>query len=226
MPIEHDGRMTREEKLPHMIEWWRKSFTLAANSGIHRDNIGDIVRQSTIRLRDDCKWFFYTLERCDVPLLVFSAGLGDIIAKWLAQECGTFTNMKLVSNFLQFDPTTGIVGGLHGPLIHVFNKNEASARLLLDADYERSISGRTNVLLIGDSLGDVDMASGLPTLNNLLKVGFLNDFHVEPNNNNNNNNTHDTCDANKLTSYMNAFDIVIINDPTFNVPNAILRSLI
>ena len=70
MEIEHDVKMTREEKTPFMIEWWQKSFELTVASGIHRDNIGEIVRQSAIKLRTGCDWFFYTLEKWDVSISV------------------------------------------------------------------------------------------------------------------------------------------------------------
>jgi cytosolic 5'-nucleotidase 3 len=53
------------------------------------------------------------------------------------------------------------------------------------------------------------MASGVPSVNNILKIGFLNE-HVD----------------HLLPKYMEAYDIVTIKDATFSVPNAILRSII
>lgn len=53
------------------------------------------------------------------------------------------------------------------------------------------------------------MHEGFPHINSVLKIGFLNDNFDQ-----------------LLPVYENLFDIVIINDQTFNVPNAILRSII
>ena len=197
--------MTREQKLPHMIDWWQKSFDLVVSTGITRQNLVDIVRHSTTHLKEGCLWFFYTLERCEVPLLIFSAGLGDMIQEWLTQDCGNFKNIKIVSNFMSFDQETKKISGFQSTTIHIFNKNES---VLLDTESENLIKNRPNVILIGDSLGDTDMANGVKC-NNILKIGFLNE-HVEQ----------------LLPKYMDAYDIVTIKDATFSVPNAILRSII
>jgi HAD superfamily hydrolase (TIGR01544 family) len=208
MPIEHDPKMTKEQKLPYMIEWWTKSMELTVQTQIHHDDIIEIVQNSTTHLKEGCQWFFYTLERYEVPLLVFSAGLGNIIQEWLLHQLGSFKNMRIVSNFMAFDKDTNRITGFIGSLIHIFNKNEG---VLLETEYEKLIANRPNVILLGDSLGDVDMANGFPSLNNIIKIGFLND---------------ETNSKELLAKHMNAYDIVIINDNTFNVPNAILRSII
>lgn len=146
LPIEHDPTMTKEEKIPFMIEWWSKTFELVIESQISRDNLIEIVRNSTTHLKEGCQWLFYTLERCDIPLLIFSAGLGDIIQEWIMQQCGTFKNMKIVSNFMSFDSVTNKITGFQGNMIHIFNKNEG---VLLDTEYEKLIENRQNVILLG-----------------------------------------------------------------------------
>ena len=206
MPIEHDPKMSKEEKIPYMIEWWSKSFDLVVQTQVTRDSIREIVHNSTTHLKEGCQWFFYTLERYDIPILVFSAGLGDIIHEWIIKQCGSFKNMKIISNFMSFSNLTNRVTGFEGNMIHIFNKNEG---VLLDTDYEKLIVNRPNVILLGDSPGDVEMANGFPKLNNILKIGFLN-THVDE----------------LLPKYMDIYDIVTIKDDTFNIPNAILRSIL
>ena len=53
--------------------------------------------------RDGCDWLFDELHKCDVPLLIFSAGVGDIIQEVLKQQYTVYDNMKIVSNFMDFD---------------------------------------------------------------------------------------------------------------------------
>ena len=74
--IEHNSKMTREEKIPFMIEWWTKSFDLIVESGVTKEDIKEIVQNSLndSHLKTGCDWFFYTLERYDIPLVIFSAG--------------------------------------------------------------------------------------------------------------------------------------------------------
>jgi 5'-nucleotidase len=62
------------------------------------------------------------------------------------------------------------------------------------------------VILLGDSLGDIEMANGFPTLNNLLKIGFLN-----------------TKVDVLLPEYLTSYDIVLVEDDSFDVANAILQ---
>lgn len=61
--------------------------------------------------------------------------------------------------------------GFEGQLIHTFNKNEGA---LNNCQYFSQIDERRNVLLLGDSLGDLRMADGIDNLEICLKIGFLN----------------------------------------------------
>jgi len=205
-PIEHDHSKTKEEKMPYMVEWWEKSNELIVSTGLSRDDLRHIIQNSMTHLKHNCKSFFRALEAHDIPCLVFSAGLGDVIEEWIEHECGLYRNMKIVSNFMDFDEETNRIKGFRGKIIHIFNKNEG---VLLDTDYEKTIHNRPNVILLGDSLGDIEMANGFPSLSNVLKIGFLN-----------------TKVDVLLPEYMESFDIVLIQDDTFDVPNAILSSIL
>lgn len=66
----------------------------------------------------------------------------------------------------------GIMVGFKGKLIHMFNKNEDAIH---SSDYFEKLYNRTNVILMGDSIGDIKMALGVPQPSSVLKIGFLND---------------------------------------------------
>lgn len=61
--------------------------------------------------------------------------------------------------------------GLKGDIIHPFNKNHTS---IGNSDYFDSLKCWDNIILLGDSLGDVDMTEGMKNINVILKIGFLN----------------------------------------------------
>ena len=109
-----------------------------------------------------------------------------------------------------FDDETKLIKGFTEPIIHIFNKNESA---LIGTDFEKEIVKRPNVMLLGDSLGDVHMAGrGLGfhgRIENILKIGFLNTKVDE-----------------FLKTYMDHFDIVLIDDSTFDIPNSILRYIL
>lgn len=66
----------------------------------------------------------------------------------------------------------GVLRAFKGQLIHTFNKREGA---LLHAAHLTELQGRPNVLLLGDSLGDLTMADGVAQPQHILTVGYLND---------------------------------------------------
>ena len=58
--------------------------------------------------RDGCNAFFALLHQHSIPLLIFSAGLGDIIEEVIQQRSKFYGNMKIVSNFMKFDESVSV----------------------------------------------------------------------------------------------------------------------
>lgn len=66
----------------------------------------------------------------------------------------------------------GTLQAFKGQLIHIYNKREGA---LLNSGHFQELRERHNVLLLGDSLGDLTMADGVHRMENILKIGYLND---------------------------------------------------
>lgn len=66
----------------------------------------------------------------------------------------------------------GKLVGFKGDMIHIFNKNEGAIHR---SDYFLDLAHRENIILLGDSMGDLRMADGATSNKDLLKIGFLND---------------------------------------------------
>jgi len=64
----------------------------------------------------------------------------------------------------------GDLVGFKEPIIHTMNKNES---VLGDDTYFYDLAHRGNAILMGDSDGDIQMASGLKNPGAVLKIGFL-----------------------------------------------------
>lgn len=71
-----------------------------------------------------------------------------------------------------FSVLQGFLRGFKGQLIHTYNKNSSVCR---NSSYFQQLQGKTNVLLLGDTMGDLTMADGVQGVENILKIGFLND---------------------------------------------------
>lgn len=201
-PIEIDAARTVEEKLPLMVEWWTKVHELLIQQKIRKDLLSQVVRESSAMLREGYKGFFDHLQEQQVPLLIFSAGVGDILEEVIRQNQVFHPNVHVISNYMDFDDS-GILNSFKGDLIHTFNKSEGA---LLHAEHFLELRDRANVLLLGDSLGDLTMADGVANTQHILTVGFLND-QVEK----------------RKESYINSYDIVLVEDETMDVPNAVLN---
>jgi 5'-nucleotidase len=134
--------------------------------------------------------------------------LGDVIEVFLEKEIPEFkhnhASSHIVSNFIEYD-SNGNLKRFSKKLIHSFNKNEHEIH---DTPYYQSILNRPNVILLGDTVGDVGMIGGMKNLKQILKIGYLNRSTPE-----------------KLEVYKSVFDIVICDDQTFDVPNLILNAI-
>ncbi|CAF1934033.1 unnamed protein product [Rotaria magnacalcarata] len=207
-PIEYDVCMNIDEKIPLMIEWWRKAQALLLSSNLNQSIIRALVYQSKLELKNGVKKFITELLRSKIPILVFSAGLGNVIEIFLEKEIPEFTLnhelSQIISNFIQYD-TNGNLVAFSKKLIHSFNKNEHEIH---DTPYFKSILNRSNVILLGDTLGDVDMIAGMKNLKRILKIGFLN-----------------RSTPAKLEVYKSAYDIVLCDDQTFDIPHLILKAI-
>ncbi|XP_068179136.1 cytosolic 5'-nucleotidase 3 isoform X1 [Antennarius striatus] len=204
-PIEIDPHLTTEEKFPFIVEWYFKSHTLLVEQRLEKDKLSEVVRESDAALREGYEQFFERLRQHNVPVFIFSAGLGDVLEEIIRQAGVYHPNVKVVSNFMDFDDN-GILRGFKGELIHVYNKHEGALR---NTEYFKQLKDYCNVVLMGDSLGDLSMADGVPNVENILKIGFLNDKVEE-----------------RLDKYLDSYDIVLVKDETLEVPNAILQKVL
>uniref|UniRef100_A0A4X2M444 5'-nucleotidase, cytosolic IIIB n=1 Tax=Vombatus ursinus TaxID=29139 RepID=A0A4X2M444_VOMUR len=102
-PIEIDPNRTVKEKFPLMVEWWTKAHNLLCQQKIQKYQIAQIVRDSDAMLREGFETFFNTLYQSNIPLLIFSAGIGDILEEIIRQMNVFHPNIHVVSNYMEFD---------------------------------------------------------------------------------------------------------------------------
>ncbi|RAL54816.1 hypothetical protein DM860_013512 [Cuscuta australis] len=208
-PLEFNPSIPLDEKARLMEEWWGKTHGLLIEGGLTYDAIKKSVANANIAFRDGVAELFELLEERNVSVLIFSAGLADIIEEVLRQKlCKSFKNVRIVSNRMVFDEN-GHLLHFKGKTIHVLNKNEHALDMAaplhdqFDEDKgmvneESSLKQRTNVLLLGDHIGDLGMSDGL-NFETRISVGFLN---------------HNIDDS--LDSYRNAFDVLYLDDASMH----------
>ncbi|XP_020222999.1 7-methylguanosine phosphate-specific 5'-nucleotidase A isoform X2 [Cajanus cajan] len=216
-PLEFSPTIGLEEKTKLMEEWWGKTHGLLVEGGLTYESIRQSVANANIAFREGVSELFEFLEERDIPVLIFSAGLADIIEEVLRQKLHrSFKNVRIVSNRMVFDDGGHLVS-FKGKVIHSLNKNEHALDMAAPVherlgyvdgpiDDNASIKKRTNVLLLGDHIGDLGMSDGL-NYETRISMGFLN-HNIE----------------NSLSCYREAFDVVFVNDaPMWEVIKLVSR---
>jgi cytosolic 5'-nucleotidase 3 len=225
-PIEQDPVMDADVKFAHMEDWVGKHNKLFMEVGLTED----IVQTSVLRALDNGKFrlrggveeLLSTLEEHAVPLLIFSAGIENVLEFALQSALSPATsdgvicmkplpeNLNIISNRVLFD--NGLITGFTEPVLHVYNKS-CHAWLKRNAHFTVA-DGRRNVLLFGDSLGDIKMSQGYEDqIDNIIRVGFLNDR---------------TKADSQLDTYLleSNYDMVIVGDPGVEVHQHLLEKIL
>lgn len=160
-PIEISQTISHREKQKAMRDWWMAALAMMQKYGLTEEIIEDIAIRNFMRLRDGSINFFNILSDREIPLLILSAGIGNVISKFLKVRSLLTSNVTITANKLIFD-THGAVAGFCEPVIHSFNK----AR--------RTSTPRSYVLLLGDTIEDAQMVSNADK-DCVIRVGFLNE---------------------------------------------------
>jgi len=214
-PIEIDPHMPADEKAQHMADWVTKAHQLLLSHGLSTDVIekavDNAIKAKSIVLRDCVEDFFLFAKQHGVPLLIFSAGLQDVMIEVLRRSLNhhdVLDYINVISNKCQFSDE-GVVEAFNNPLIHVFNKRSSH---FSEHNYIQECNENfSRIILIGDSIGDVHMSEGLKAhgTERVLSVGFLSDLVDE-----------------RMDQYLEAFDVVILGDNSFDPALKVLKYVV
>ena len=199
--IEFDPTLTPAQKEPHMLEWYAAAHEAILSGGLTRAALSAAVAASlasgALALRAEVPALIAATGAAGVPLLVFSAGVADVIEVLLSQALfgsGPLpAHISVVSNRMAWSAAGAHAGWATEPLVHMFNKNEACLR---GSHLYEELRRRPNVLLCGDSVGDASMADGLPHAA-VLRLGVLNAAEPER--------------EPHMAAYADAFDALILS---------------
>lgn len=198
-PIEIDMTITDEEKSKAMDEWWRAHINLFYEYNLNEKAVKDSIAGGGLEYREGAKEFINKMHSLNIPVIIISAGIGNVIEEFLRKENDYFDNIKIVSNFIEFE--NGYIKRIIGDTIHALNKNIIS----LDNNSKELLKSRDNILLLGDGVADLKMVDE-KDLSRTISVGFL-DEKIDEN----------------LEFYNKGFDIVITNQGSFEEVNKILN---
>ena len=205
--IEKDPELPLEVKIKAMVQWMEISEQLLKGFEFDPTELVEVAEKYGSDLRDGTKTLMERLNAAKIPVLVFSAGLGDVVEAILKHNEVLLPNVEIISNFLKY--SSNKLDGFNGKKIHVFNKNET----VLDQEHLKRLEKRKNILLMGDSIGDTTMSDGIKDVENVFKIGFLYDKDNE-------------IVEKSLESYMDSFDVVLVDDQTMDLPLSIIERIV
>ena len=190
-----------------MYEWWKKHKELLIECGFDKklviQSVKDIIKEDNLLFREKSKEFFKILKENNVPLIIMSSSLKGLIEEFIKQTKTYSNNIHVIANSFEFDGNGKAVA--IKKIVHVLNKNETSIE---GPPIYNKLLKRKNVLLLGDSLGDLGMIEGFD-YDNLIKIGFLNK-NVDEN----------------LERYTNEFDVVLTGDGDMDYVNGLLKRIL
>lgn len=197
-PLELDYTIKDEDKKKLMREWAQKSFELLKEY-IIEDNVKQAVQNATIYLRNGVKEFLEDMYSKNVPVIVMSSGVGNVVQKFLEKENCLFSNMTIVSNFFDFkEEKTNI--DLDN-IMATSNKDY----IRIPENIRKHIASKSKALLFGDLIEDIKMMDK-ERLKHTLTFGFL-DIQIEEN----------------LKRYQENFDVVFTEKGDYNYVKDILK---
>lgn len=146
------------------------------------------------------------LHENNIPLIILSAsGLGyESISYTFEKIHKLYDNIEIISNAFIRDESWKAIA-VREPVIHSFNKDET---VIKNFPIYKKIKDRKNILLLGDGIGDANMADGFE-YENILKIWFLN---------------NDTPESRE--KFSEAYDLLILGDGSMDEVIEIVKKIL
>lgn len=202
-PFELDYNLDYDTKSNYMQEWYSKNINLFYEYGLTYDIFLTCVNHADFSFRNGFKDFLNVLSKHHIPVIVLSAGIGNVIYELFKLNDLLYDNLHIISNFIKFDKT-GAMLPFNDVIIHSCNKCLDT----LPINFRNDISRKEHALLFGDLIEDLNMLSK-DELKNSLSFGFL-ENEVE----------------NNFELYKEHFDVVLTDNSSFYDVRNVLNNVI
>ena len=165
-PYELDYTLDFYTKEKYMKEWYYGNMNLFYKYGLTHPILLECVKHSNLTLRNGTKNFLYRMKENNIPVIILSAGIGNVITEILKLNNCNFDNIHVISNFIEFKDDKMLPFTKN--MIHSLNKNLT----VLPNELKNQICDKKYILLMGDLIEDISMAPK-EDLHRTLTIGFL-----------------------------------------------------
>ena len=190
-PYELDYTLDFNTKTELISKWYYKNMDLFYKYGLTYDILINCVKHGNVSFRDGFKDFLLFLYKNNVPVIIVSAGIGNVIYELLKLHNCLFSNIHIISNFINFE--NNVMLSFKDEMIHSCNKCIRN----LPLDLNNQIRNKDYILLFGDLIEDLKMVPNEDLLKTL-SFGFL-EKKIDDN----------------LPFYKDSFDVVLTDNSSF-----------
>lgn len=203
-PIELDYSLDFYEKERYMIEWYSSVMDLFFEYSLTKEKLYESVLKSNLVFRSGVKEFLNECYNKNIPIVILSAGIGNVIEIFLKRMDCYFSNIHIISNFIDFDNNGNIKKFDNSTMVHTLNKTMNNK---LPQFFLEKLKSKTYKILVGDLREDENMIDP-SQWDTTLKIGIL-DREIQE----------------RLKIYNSAFDLVLTSkDASFEILNKIIFS--
>ena len=190
-PIELNYNMNFKQKEQSMTEWYTKCMNLYYKYGMTNEKMEKSIESSNLIFRKGAKEFISKANAESIPIIILSAGIGNVIKKFLTDNNCYCNNIFIISNFIRFDEKGKMKPFNNHEIIHSLNKTMEGH---LPKEVEEKVQNKKYKILVGDLCEDEKMVAR-KEWKDTLKIGILN-TKIEEN----------------LKTYQSRFDIVLTEE--------------
>ena len=169
-PIEINYKIPIEEKLKEMEKWYVACMSLYYKYHLTKNKIIQSLDTGKIFFREGAKDFFNYANQKNIPVIILSAGIANVIEEFLKKEKCFFENIYIIGNFIEFDENGEIKEFDNSKIIHTLNKSLVGK---LNEEQYNKLKNKPYKILIGDMIEDTNMINK-DEWDSTLKIGILN----------------------------------------------------
>lgn len=164
LPIEKDIDIPFDKKNKMMKEWYTNHLEIFIKHKLDEKTLNLITKdKNCMELRKDADKFLKFTYEHNIPVIIISAGITNVIENFLNANHCLYDNIYIVSNIIKFKG--GIIKGFRNSIIHSLNKTKIN----IPPKIETIVKNKTNVILLGDNVEDSLIA---PKEKNVTKIAF------------------------------------------------------
>lgn len=201
-PIELDYTLDDATKSIYLEEWYSKNMNLLYKFSLTNDILINCTNHSNVKFRSGFKSFLVNLYQKNIPVIILSAGIGNVITELLKANKCLYSNIHIISNFIKFDNNKMLP--FNDKIIHTSNKDIN----VLPNDFANKIKDKSYILLFGNLIEDLNMVNK-KDLYRTISFGFL-EKNIDEN----------------INRYKNSYDVVLTDNSSFDIVRNILNDII